>query len=169
MLLRLLILISLTQQSACEAQTDKPLLLLNPVVHTGEGTVIANAALAVEGSRIVLLADARRIRLDLGAYEVLQAEGLHVYPAVLSEQLPEEASDSIYYFPLAGRDAFVLSGPAKPGNGRIPALREGGRADLIVTDIPLQSGAPLRYLMIGGRLKREKNITLQAVKHREQE
>ncbi len=159
LLLRLAFFLLLTNQQACQQENDKPLLLINPIVHTGDGRIIENAALGIEGETISLLADARLIRLDMSAYEVIEAYGLHLYPAALLSELPDTPADSVFFAALEGEDSYVISS-AQP-SALIQPLQEGARADLLLTEQPLKPGVKIQYLMIGGRLKQESSLALQ--------
>ena len=65
------------------AQT-KRILLLNGRVHTGNGSVIENAALAFSNGKITLLADARTIRLNLSEFDtVIHVAGKEIYPGFI--------------------------------------------------------------------------------------
>ncbi len=149
--------------SACSQDNGKPVLLLNPTVYTGSSEVYENAALAFEGESITLLADARLIRLDMSAYEVVEAYGLYVYPAGLVDMLPEHPQQPLYYLPLPASGAYLLSSP-KPGNElpQIPVLREGAKATFVVTNGKVEeNSSEIRYIVVKGQLKREPNQTLR--------
>lgn len=159
----LLLICTLLCYSACSQDSDKPILLLNPTVYTGSGEVYENAALAFEGEDITLLADARLIRLDMSAYEVVEAYGLHVYPAGLVEVLPENPQQPLFYLPLPASGAYLLSSP-KPVHqlAQIPVLGEGAKATFVVTNEKVEeSSSEIRYIVVKGRLKREPNQTLR--------
>jgi len=149
--------------SACSQDNDKPVLLLNPTVYTGGGEVYENAALAFEGEAITLLADARLIRIDMSAYDVVEAYGLHVYPARLVEALPENPLQPLFYLPLPASGAYLLSSP-EPAHKlpQIPVLREGAKATFVVTHEKIEdSSSEIRYIVVKGRLKRESHQTLR--------
>lgn len=147
---------------ACSQKSDKPILLMNARVHTGNGEVIENAALAFENEKISLLADATLIRLDMSAFEVVDAFGAEVYPAALIDQLPDTASenDSLYYATL--NQGAVLSASRVSAASPLQELEEGGEASFIVVDEALtKSTAQILYLVVKGKLKRENSVSLR--------
>jgi len=160
---RLLLMCVLLNHSACGQENSKPVLLLNPTVHTGSSEVYENAALAFEGENITLLADARLIRLDLSAYEVVKAYGLHVYPAAVTETLPEPGVQSFFYLPFPANSAFLLTSPEPvSGHPLLPVLQEGEEATFVATDgLMGESSSKIRYIVVKGRLKRESGQALQ--------
>lgn len=163
LLLRLLLIYLLFSQPACSQENEKPVLLLNPTVYTGSGEVYENAALAIEDGKISMLADARTIRLDLSAYEVVKAFGLFVYPASLVETLPENSSPSTYFILLADEN-YLLTAADKTSALLIPPIQEGADATFIVTEDAIDENEPLiRFLVVKGQLKRENNVSLQRI------
>ena len=163
-MLRLMLIYLIFSQPACSQEKDKPVLLINPVVHTGSGEIFENAALAFEGETISLLADARLIRLDMSAYEVIEAFGLHVYPAAVVENLPEAENlrQTIYFTTLEEGRSYLLTSAEESGAGLLNVLGEGAAATFVVTEHPLDESTPLlRYMVVKGRVKRENNVSLQ--------
>ncbi|MGB1217379.1 MAG: amidohydrolase, partial [Saprospiraceae bacterium] len=71
------------QQTPAPAQS-KPIIIMNATAHLGNGKVIENSAIAFENGKLSLVADAKTIRLDLSKYEVVKAEGKHVYPGFIA-------------------------------------------------------------------------------------
>ncbi len=63
---------------------DKPIAIMNATAHLGTGEVIENSAITFKDGVITNVADATTIRLDLTDYEVINAEGLHVYPGLIA-------------------------------------------------------------------------------------
>jgi hypothetical protein len=59
---------------------EKPLLLLNATVHFGNGESIENAALAIGEGKVLFLADARVVKLELEKFQVIEGRSFHVYP-----------------------------------------------------------------------------------------
>jgi len=161
-IIHILLVCILLTHAACGQEDDKPVLLINPTVHTGSGKVYDNAALAYAGETITLLADARLIRLDMSAYAVVEAYGLHVYPAAVTDTLPEEADQAFFYLPLAGNSKFLLCSPGPVNDYPVLSLlQEGEEATFVVTDGPLdENSSKIRYLVIKGRLKRESGQAL---------
>lgn len=161
-IIHLLLVCILMTHTACAQENTKPVLLINPTVHTGSGEVYENAALAFEGETISLLADARLIRLDMSAYAVVEAYGLHVYPAAVTDSLPEEPEQTYFYLPLAGNSKFLLSSPGPVNDDPVLSLlQEGEEATFVVTDGPLdENSSKIRYLVVKGRLKRESGQAL---------
>jgi len=148
-------------QTSCSQENTRPLLLLNPTVYTGDSTVYENAALAFKNSNIVLLADARLIRLDMSAYELVEAFGLFVYPAALVRALPEHDEEHAYYIRL-DEDTYLLVSTQTDTTLEVPVLQEGGEATFVVTSEAIDNNEPaIRYLVVKGRLKRENNVTLR--------
>ncbi len=64
---------------------SKSILIMNVVAHLGNGQVIDNAAIGFKEGKIVLVADARTIRLAPDAYdEVIYASEQHLYPGFIA-------------------------------------------------------------------------------------
>jgi imidazolonepropionase-like amidohydrolase len=64
---------------------SKSILIMNVVAHLGNGQVIDNAAIGLKDGKIVLVADARTIRLAPGAFdETINASGQHLYPGFIA-------------------------------------------------------------------------------------
>ncbi|WP_277483894.1 hypothetical protein [Catalinimonas alkaloidigena] len=135
---------------------------MNSRVHIGSGEVIENAALAFDDGIITLLADATRIRLDMSAFEVVEAYGLEVYPAALLDTLPATVAeeDSLFYTEL--NQGTMLATARIRTQSPIPKLKEGAEATFVVTEKPLkESPIQIRYLVVKGKLKRENNVSLR--------
>ncbi len=58
---------------------EKPVALMNGTAHLGNGDTIENAIITFANGEITLVADARLVRVDLSAYEVINIYGKHVY------------------------------------------------------------------------------------------
>ncbi|MEK6477383.1 hypothetical protein WJR50_07610 [Catalinimonas sp. 4WD22] len=162
MIFRLLLCTLMFSQPACSQKSDKPVLLMNPSVHIGNGEVIKNAVLAFDDGKITLLADATRIRLDMSAFEVVEAYGLDVYPAALLDSLPSAVAegDSLFYTEL--NQGIMLAADQITADSPVHKLEEGAEATFVVTEKPLkESVAQIRYLVVKGRLKRENSVSLR--------
>jgi hypothetical protein len=164
-LLRLFLCVFMFAQPACSQKNDKPVLLMNASVHKGNGEVIENAALAFKDEKITLLADARVIRLDMTAFEVVEAYGLHIYPAALLDSLPRHAAD-MYYIRLDGNaPSVLLATDSLQTDIPIVLLQEGAEATFVVTEQLLEEEEiDIRYLVVKGKLKRENNLSLQLLR-----
>ena len=125
----------------CCWQKEKPTLLLNVVAHVDQNTVIPNAAVALEGDSVMLVADARRIRLDMSYYHVIRAAGQHVYPAVVASM----NSDARYRIPLDSATTVLV-----PGGEACP-LQNGSEATLVVTDTKLAPGTKVLRIFVAGK------------------
>lgn len=76
---------SMAQNPAPAPAQTKRTLLLNGRVHTGNGAVIENAALAFADGKITLVADARTIRLNMTEFDtIIQAGGKEIYPGFIA-------------------------------------------------------------------------------------
>ncbi len=71
------------QQTPGPEQT-KPIIIMNATAHLGNGKVIENSAIAFENGKLTIVADARTIKLDMSKFEVVRAEGKHVYPGFIA-------------------------------------------------------------------------------------
>ena len=125
----------------CCWQKEKPTLLLNVVAHVDQHTVIPNAAVAFQGDSMVLVADARRIRLDMPSFNVIRSAGQHVYPAVVASS----DSDARYRTPLDIATVLV------PKEGAERSLENGSEATLMVTDAALAPGTKVLRIFVAGK------------------
>lgn len=67
------------------AQNKTKILLMNGIAHLGNGHVIENSYIGIADGKINLVADAKTSKIDPSAYDtIIQIEGKHVYPAVIS-------------------------------------------------------------------------------------
>jgi imidazolonepropionase-like amidohydrolase len=67
------------------SKQSKSILILNAKAHVGNGEVVENCALGMKDGKIILLADARLIRMDLSVYDtIIYADGQHVYPGFIA-------------------------------------------------------------------------------------
>lgn len=157
--LRFIIIYILAIQTACAQEIDKPILLLNPTVNIGTGEVVENAALAFENENIILLADARLIRLDLNAYRVIEAQGLHIYPAAVTDTLP--SGKGFYYLTLEGSSGYMLTANTPTDDNHLPNIQEGGEATFVVADNNLDfEETTLRYIVVKGQMKAKSRTPL---------
>jgi imidazolonepropionase-like amidohydrolase len=83
-LLVLLADMSYGQPPAPGSAQAKPIAIMNATAHLGTGEVIKNAVITFKEGIITNVADATVIKLDLTSYEVINAEGLHVYPGLIA-------------------------------------------------------------------------------------
>jgi len=161
-----ILLALLFSQQACAQDKEQPVLLMNASVYKGNGEVIKNAALAFQDGYITLLADARLIRLDMRAFEVVEASGLHIYPAVLTSKKVNATSvlDSLYYAPLETEAAGIIAAAKRTEATRLPLLEEGASATFVVTQEALADDeVNLRYLVVKGKLKQENQVSLRLI------
>lgn len=78
-------IVGLQAQNIPAPKQTKATLITNAIAHLGNGEVIENCAIGFKDGKLTLVADARLIRLDLGAYEnVIDASGKHVYPGFIA-------------------------------------------------------------------------------------
>lgn len=62
-----------------------PILILGATAHLGNGTLIANSAVAFEKGKLTLVADATTIRLDRSKFsKIFDANGKHLYPGFIA-------------------------------------------------------------------------------------
>ena len=67
------------------SEQTKTILLLNGTAHLGNGKVIQNSAIAFKEGKIILAADATKIRLDMSKFDtVIYIENKHVYPGFIA-------------------------------------------------------------------------------------
>jgi imidazolonepropionase-like amidohydrolase len=80
-----LLLASVLLVGTIKAQ-EKPnaILIQNAIIHTEDG-IIENGVLGIRGDSIILVADARTVRIDKSAYgKIIEAEGKHVFPGFIA-------------------------------------------------------------------------------------
>ncbi|TND08239.1 MAG: metal-dependent hydrolase superfamily protein precursor [Bacteroidetes bacterium] len=64
---------------------SKSILLMNGVAHIGNGTVIENSVIGLKEGKIVLVADARTVRIQPTAWDTtINISGKHVYPGIIA-------------------------------------------------------------------------------------
>jgi imidazolonepropionase-like amidohydrolase len=75
---------AIAQNPAPAVSQSESILIMNGTAHLGNGEVIANSVIGIENGKIVLVADATRIRLDKSKYKkIVDANGKHVYPGLI--------------------------------------------------------------------------------------
>lgn len=62
---------------------DKPIALMNGIIHIGNGEVINNGIITIHDGKISSVGDARAVKIDLSVYEVINVSGKHVYPGLI--------------------------------------------------------------------------------------
>lgn len=63
----------------------KNILFLNGIAHIGNGELIENSAIGIENGKLILVSDAKTIRIDRTKYDtVIHLEGKHIYPGFIS-------------------------------------------------------------------------------------
>lgn len=64
---------------------SKKILIMNPIVHIGNGEVIENAVVGLENGKFTLVADARVVRINMSDFDtIIQASGMHLYPGFIA-------------------------------------------------------------------------------------
>ena len=76
-------LVSQAQAPAPAPKQQQPIALMNGIAHLGNGQVIQNSAILIRDGKIESVVDATNTRLALEGYEVISAEGKHVYPGFI--------------------------------------------------------------------------------------
>lgn len=67
------------------AQNKNRILFINGVAHIGNGEIIENSYVGINNGKIDLVADAKTSKLNSAGYDtVINIEGKHIYPAVIS-------------------------------------------------------------------------------------
>jgi len=62
---------------------ERPIALMNGIIHIGNGEVIENGILTIHDGKISSVGDARVVKIDLTDYEVINVSGKHVYPGLI--------------------------------------------------------------------------------------
>lgn len=76
---------ALAQHPVPARPQTKSILIMNGTAHTGNGTVIDNSVIGMKDGKIVLVADARTVRLDMKAWDTtINAQGKHIYPGIIA-------------------------------------------------------------------------------------
>ncbi|MEM7552390.1 MAG: amidohydrolase [Bacteroidota bacterium] len=74
----------MAQRPSPAPNQEKPILILGGTAHTGDGTVITNAAVAFENGKLTLVEGATKIRIDQSNYDLIELdEGDHIYPGFI--------------------------------------------------------------------------------------
>ncbi len=92
---------------------SKPMAIIGATLHTGNGTVIENAALLFENGKITSIGDARVIRLNAETTDIVDASGKHIYPGLIACNTQLGLVDIEYLRPT--RD-FAESGDMNPNS-----------------------------------------------------
>jgi len=74
--------ISLAQQTPASKQT-KTIAIIGATAHIGNGDVIPNSVVIFKDGKIVTVADATVIKMDMSDMEIINANGKHVYPGFI--------------------------------------------------------------------------------------
>jgi imidazolonepropionase-like amidohydrolase len=63
----------------------KSILILNGFAHLGNGKVIENSAIGFKDGKIVLIEDAKTVKISKGAFDItIDAAGKHIYPGFIA-------------------------------------------------------------------------------------
>jgi imidazolonepropionase-like amidohydrolase len=63
----------------------KSILILNGFAHLGNGKVIENSAIGFKDGKIVLMEDAKTVKISKGAFDItIDASGKHIYPGFIA-------------------------------------------------------------------------------------
>lgn len=63
----------------------KSILILNGFAHLGNGKVIENSAIGFKDGKIVLMKDAKTVKISKGAFDItIDASGKHIYPGFIA-------------------------------------------------------------------------------------
>lgn len=77
--------ILIAQNPAPALPQSGAILILNATAHLGNGKIIENSAVGFENGKLILVADARLIKIDASKYKTtIDASGKHVYPGFIS-------------------------------------------------------------------------------------
>ena len=76
---------SFAQNPAPALPQKDAILILNGTAHIGNGKIILNSAIGIKDGKLILVADATRIKFDKDAYKVvIDATGKQVYPGFIN-------------------------------------------------------------------------------------
>jgi imidazolonepropionase-like amidohydrolase len=62
---------------------EKPVALMGGIAHIGNGDVIPNSIITFDKGKLILVADATTVKMDLQGYDVIEINGKHVYPGFI--------------------------------------------------------------------------------------
>ncbi len=65
-------------------EQENPIILMGGTAHIGNGTTIANCAIAFENGKISIVTSMNELTLDLDRFETIRIDGKHVYPGLIS-------------------------------------------------------------------------------------
>jgi imidazolonepropionase-like amidohydrolase len=107
-----------------EKQT-KSILLLNGYAHLGNGKVIENSAIGFKDGKLVLVADARTIKINQQTYDtIINIEGKHVYPGIIA---PNSTLGLVEIEAVRATRDFAETGTFKPNVRSIVAYNTDSR------------------------------------------
>lgn len=73
------------QQPVPAKPQTKSILLMNGIAHIGNGKVLDNSVIGMKDGKIVMVADARVVRIDVSKWDtVINIPGKHVYPGIIA-------------------------------------------------------------------------------------
>jgi len=73
------------QQPVPARPQTKSILLMNGTAHLGNGQVIENSVIGFKDGKIMLVGDARTVRIESGAWDTtISIAGKHVYPGIIA-------------------------------------------------------------------------------------
>lgn len=73
------------QQPVPAKPQTKSILLMNGIAHVGNGKVFDNSVIGLKDGKIVMVADARVVRIDVSKWDtVINIPGKHVYPGIIA-------------------------------------------------------------------------------------
>ena len=72
------------QAQSYETIQSQPVVITNATIHTGNGTVIENGIIGFENGVIAFIGNAATVRYNPENYEVIHADGKHVYPGLIA-------------------------------------------------------------------------------------
>jgi imidazolonepropionase-like amidohydrolase len=75
--------IAIAQQMPAPVQSTA-VRIINGTAHIGNGEIIENAVIELEGGKITVIADAKLVRLTAPKGEVIDASGKHIYPGFIA-------------------------------------------------------------------------------------
>jgi imidazolonepropionase-like amidohydrolase len=77
--------IAFAQQPVPAKPQTKSILLMNGIAHVGNGKVFDNSVIGLKDGKIVMVADARVVRIDVSKWDtVINIPGKHVYPGIIA-------------------------------------------------------------------------------------
>ena len=81
----LLVSVGMQAQNIPAPSQSKSTLIMNGIAHLGNGNIIENCAIGFKDGKLLLVADAKLIRIDMSSYQnVIDATGKHIYPGFIA-------------------------------------------------------------------------------------